>query len=211
MAKVEEELRRFLDNRWRRLIVIIVSFGIGLLTVWPAADEYTALRERRLELFDSLTEAQQQASELSSLKAEADERNRTLAELESQTVPLSQVHRFRSRLVELTRRSGCRVRKIQLGVPRATVWYEKDNPRKPPRAAERGPETPFQLQTQPVTLSASGSLNQVKQLLAGLHDTGKMMHTKRFNLRPMGPDRKEIVLELELILFHLQKKPANAA
>jgi len=181
------------------------------VTLWPAADEYCATRDRRAQLWEDLSDAQQQTSLLDSLEAKAEQRRQILESFEKKAVPQDQLYGFRNRLVEMTRESGCRVRRIQLGSPRTRRWYENDNPCKQIKAPERGQETPFQLQTQPVALSAAGSLPQIKRLLAELHETGKMMHTKSFRLRPDGSNRKAVVLELELILYDLQKTEAKAA
>ena len=206
MTAIEAVLQRFLASPSRRLIVIIITFGTGLAALLPAADEYLAQRDHRTDSLESLTDVREQVAQLDALEAQSGQLGERLARLEDQTVADKNVYHFRSNLVALTRTSGCSIRRIHLGKPHIRDWHENDRPVEVRTAARNDDKATYELRSQHVSLSVSGTLDSTRELLEALRGTGKMIHVESLALRPSGPNRKAVTLEVELIVFGLEKK-----
>jgi len=202
MHPASDLVHAVLEHRARRAVVIIVTFAIGLLTLWPAVDDVIVARRQRQQLLVELTDAQQQAAELATLRQQAADRAATLRQVGASAVAQKEVHAFRNHLVELARGNGCRVRRIDLGESRVRPWHDTDSPLLTP-TKENGEPTRYQLTSQGVTFTAAGPIEAVRRLLARLHEEQTLLHTRRFTLRRDGRDGKDVVLELELRLFDL--------
>jgi hypothetical protein len=54
-------------------------------------------------------------------------------------------------------------------------------------------------------ISASGPLANLQEVLAQLRKNDKLMHTRTFLLRPADEAGKEVIMELEVMVFGLEE------
>jgi hypothetical protein len=202
---IEQVLRRFLESSSRREIVITLSFLIGLAVIWPVADEYRALQNQQVSLTATLNNTRATVERLPAFQQQVDQKVQLLATLESQEVKEQDANQFRNLVVGMARQASCDVRRVQVGAATTQRWREGGNPLEPSQG--EGSETPYILRSLPLTVAVAGPLENVKQLLAQLNELHKLMHTKRFILKPEGQDPKSVILELDLIMFDLELAP----
>ncbi|HZZ73527.1 MAG TPA: hypothetical protein VFE24_14840 [Pirellulales bacterium] len=200
---IEPLLQAFVTSRYRRGIVITLTFLTAVAVGWPAADDYFGLRDRESRLSATLKTTQATVAQLSSIERQFNEKMSRLHELDSQLADEQGLNEFRSWVVDQIRQTGCQMRKVRVGTPGVRRWRENGDPFE--ISPNDGAETPYNFKTIGFTLSASGSAENVKALLARLQKADKLMQAKRFSLHPDGADGKEIVLDLELVLFDLQE------
>ncbi len=208
---INQYLNCLLESRHRRLIVIIGTFVTGLVTLLPLADEYRGLVARRTELELELQTATNQSSQLPKIEQQVQQRGKTLAAWEARMVPHDRVQQFRGRVVALVRESGCQIRRIHTGEVHSRAWAERDNPLNRVTLKKGAKQTPYLLESQPFSLSITGTYRQVTALLAELHREGKLLHTQTLALRTAGRNVERIDLELELVLFDLTYKKKQTA
>jgi hypothetical protein len=211
MTTVEVLLRKLVEHPRRETIVIIVTCVLGLLIVWPVVDEYFVLADNCAQLELSIIEAQQEADSANLLGTTAQRKSEELAALRRQTLAVENVHEFSSRLVELTRKAECQLRRVDLGEVQKRKWSEDDHPLHPQPSTAATKETPYQLRTQRVALSITGPLDRVQSLLGELHALDKLVHTQGIQLRPADEGRREVNLDLELLFFDLKRAKKNAS
>jgi hypothetical protein len=170
----------------------------------------------RRQISDSelaLEEARSIAHNMDDFQKQVASRMGELQALEARAVSGQRIDEFRGELVSLVRQSGCQIRRIQAGSSQTRKWLAKDDPLQSVAGGggNATEETGFQLESQTFSLSVSGSLPRIKELLAALHARQYLAHTRSFALRPTGPDGKEASLDVELWLFDLvRKKPVSA-
>ncbi|MEM9185561.1 MAG: hypothetical protein AAGB00_03605 [Planctomycetota bacterium] len=199
---------RFCESRHRWLIVTGATFLASLVTILPQADQYLTLRADEDEKTEELDEARQTAQMLAGLRDRVVETTSELEALERRTLPEEAVSDFRNQLVEMVRESGCQVRRIGVGGVRVRQWRENDRPLAEP-SEKAGPDTPFQLETRAVSLSVTGSMTEVRELLGKIESNGMMNHAKGLDLRPAGRGGR-VQMELELWCFALTRGHASA-
>lgn len=198
----QEWIDRFCDSPRRWLIVTAVTLVVALATVLPQVDQYQALIAEEEEQRTQLAEVERSADYLPKLRQRVNQTDEQLAALEAKTLTQEGVAEFRNELVNLVRESGCQVRRIGVGAVRTRKWHEKDYPLAEPRG-NVGAETPFSLETRPVNLSVTGSMNEVRDLVGRVEKSGMMLHTRAIDLRPTGRDNHIVQVELELWCFAL--------
>ena len=203
MTTVETLLRQFLQHPKRGWIVIILTSVLGLVTLWPVVDEYCVLSEDCAQLELSIVQAQQEASMVDSLRELATKRASELAQVRQQTLVVQDIHEFSSKLVEISRGTGCQLRRVDLGEVQKRKWSEKEHPLKV--AAHNKEEAPYELRTQRVVLSVSGSMEQVQALLGELRALNKLVHTQGIQIKPVSEQRREVNLDLDLLFFDLKR------
>jgi len=208
---IEHILRRFLEHPSRRLIVVIGTFVIGLVAVWPAADEYLALTGERAKINSAIAQTEATLSRLDFFKKRVQQRVDELENHEAATVSLESVREFRARVVKLAREHGCQIRRINLSESQTRKWKEKDSPLDRQARGPRGKDTKFDLRSQQFKLTVIGSLSAITNLLNDLKIDDKLVYTNIFSLRPTLQDRKMAELEIELTLFDLEGDPAVSA
>jgi hypothetical protein len=198
---IKQTLQRFLDSRFRSAIVTTVTCVIALAVIWPAADEYFALKDRYEKSSATRTNAEATLAHLDRFEAAVVDQERELDRLQQRSVAPKTVHEFREKMLELARTTGCQLRRARVGTPVLQAWKEGATPLDP--AASQGAETGYSLRSLPFSLAVSGPLASVKRLLAEIHDRQKLMHTKSFLLRPEATPSKDVLLDMELMLFEL--------
>ena len=204
MTKVNAALRQVLESRPRRFIVITLTLIVALVASLLAADEYIATRQRCARLSASLVDVKQQAAQLVGLKIRFDEQTKRLNQWRQQTVTEQEIHDFRNKLVDLIRSVGCQQRRLSLEPARYRNWSKGDHPLKATFSRGKNKTTPYRLSSRRVSLAVSGPLESIRELLDELHAKNKLMHTEKLSMRPVRTNSKEIILELEFILFDLQ-------
>lgn len=208
MAKAKARLPRPLDHPLRPAAVIMLTLGVVLLVGWPVADEYLDSRAERQAMAVLVAKARSEQSQVSLFETEAEERSAELRRWEGRMIGESDVHGFRAELVEAIRQSpGCRLRKIDVAESTARTWYEKDDPfQNGRRVGKDKEETPYSLGSQSLSLSAAGPLSGLKEFMVRLHTMDRLLHINHLAMHPDDPQRKELVLELELVVFHLKER-----
>lgn len=207
--KHTEVIDRFCESRHRTLIVTSATLVVALATVLPQVDQYLNLRAEQDEKAEQLVEAGSTAELLTTLRERVETTTAELEALESRTLPGEAVPDWRRTLVGMVRSSGCTVRRISLGAVRTRRWREKD--RVLADAKEKaGPDTPFSLETRPVSLSVTGSIGEVRDLLERIEGGGMLVHANGLELRPTRQDGREVQMELELWCFALERAGRSA-
>ena len=181
---IETILRGFLEHRGRKWIVTTVIFAIGLLVLWPLADEYVALGDQRRHKESTLANTQAMVAKLTQVRAQAQQKRDHLTELEGQVLNEANLQEYRQRVVQLIRDSGCQIRRINVGEAKNRPWFEKDQIHTRTKKRSRGKKTAFQLGTQGLSLSITGPLPGIKTLLRRLKEENKLVHTKSFAIHP---------------------------
>lgn len=205
--QVEQYLRTLVEHRWRAVIVITVTFAIGLITIWPAADEYFALRSYDEELVRSLRDARREVDSLGALESRVLAQEQVLASLEAKAVNTDDTYEFREQLVELAREAGCRLRRLDLGHVERRPWEKGDDPLEPVTGEKQDLITQFELTTQPVRLAVAGPMESVADFLNRIQESDKMIHTTTVTMRAAPGSSEDVELEMELLIFNLSKKP----
>src|SRR5436853_3280590 len=121
-------IRKFCESRYRWPIVATATAVTALATVLPLVDEYFDNRNSRNGLAEELVRAQQTASALPEYEERAAKVTGELEGLESRAVDDATLARFRSRLVDVVRESGCQIRQIEVGTATKRPWIQGDDP-----------------------------------------------------------------------------------
>ncbi len=198
-------LRRFLDHPARHWGIIVAILGIGLTTVLPAADELNRSRQDRAQLEEEAAHVRLEVANLEEVRWKAREKQQRLEELEALAVADDQVPLFRQEIVDWARKAGCQVRRTRLESPRSRQWQKGDRLSEPITAKRKKLDSPYVLTEQPLSVSVSGMLPNVKRLLTQLHSTNRLIQCRKLSLSPSSDNRKEVVLNIELVLFDLTK------
>ena len=202
---IETLLRRYLESRARVWGVIILTLGLGVAGILPAADNYQEARQRRAELRDLVARIRHDVAGLEQAREKANEKREQLEKLEALTIATDQVPTFRQEIVDGARQAGCQVRRIRVGSPRSRTWHEGDNPLDRTTANPGKTDSPYVLTTHPLTVSVSGALANVESVLSHLQSTDRLIHSESLSLYPTNENRKQVILELELMLFDVTR------
>lgn len=202
---MESLLRHYLVSRWRRLIVIILTFGLGLVVILPAADEYRGLLQRRSRLSEELERMRDVIGQMSQVQREAKAKRQLLAQWEGRVVTPESLHLFREKVVETARSAGCQIRRVNVGEVTRRPWRPSDG--KPGAAPTAGAHV---LRVQPMAVSLLGRLPSVKEFLGKLTEMETLIQVEQFSIQPVNPSGQEVTLELNMLLYDLieGEKPA---
>lgn len=203
--KVEPIVRMWVESPKRWWIAIIGTVLVALIVLQPAVDDYTAQAARRDELTDSLRVARQEVGTRERVVVLAGERQRELSAYEQKAFSPDEVQRLRNQLVQLVRESGCQMRHIRVVEPVSRPWMKEDHPLEANRQTDPAAATPFELRTQQLSLSLTGSVAEIAQFLRKLSENDRLMHATSFQLQRSSTDGKTAILQLELVLFDLAK------
>jgi hypothetical protein len=199
-------IRKFCESRHRWLIVATLTGLVALAVLLPMVDDFFDKRSSRSELTDQLEAARQTAESLPQLEKQSAAVKKDLEALETRTVDEAALARYRSRLVDLVRESGCQIRRIEVGAPHKRPW--KNNDKALNEIPPAGADTPFSLERRPVTLSVDGAMSAVQDLLAKLEKERTLSHPHRMQLQSVSGTGETVTLELELWLFALSRTAA---
>ncbi|MBN1851770.1 MAG: hypothetical protein JW829_03570 [Pirellulales bacterium] len=198
-------------NRHRGPIVISVTLGLGIVTLLPLVDDYYAGKTEKKECIEDLRVARQEEADLDTLTRQVGDLTTRLNDIKQKTVSKSSVHAYRSQLVDLVRLTGCQLRRLTVGVSQARPWCKGDDPlNEKPAKVTRENTTNLVLERQPVVMSVSGSMTSLKALLKEIREDRPLMHVKSMELHPLGSQRKQVILDLELWFFDLNALSAAA-
>src|SRR5437667_10473463 len=114
---MDSVLRQFLESRYRRWIVIILTLLTAVAVGWPAADDYFALRDRTNRLNASLETTRTTVADLPKIERSFKEKTDRLQRLESQLADERGLNDFRAWVVDQIRQAGCQMRKVRVGAP----------------------------------------------------------------------------------------------
>jgi hypothetical protein len=176
----------------------------------PAADEFTAQRRRQQELAAALKQITEQVQQREHWKRQADGAQTSRAEFERRALVESEVNDYRTELVQQIRTSGSQLRRLSVSQAVRRPWHDDSHPlviEKAPRGHKADAEAEYQLHSQTVSLSVSGSVDAVRGLLGKMQQTGTLKHTNQLSIRPAGNDRQQVEMEMEFILYGLEKAP----
>jgi hypothetical protein len=200
--------RKFCESRHRWLIVASATGLVALVALLPMVDEFFDKRSSRNELSEELAVARRTAELLPVYERQAAEIGKDLAALETRAIDESGLTRFRSRLVDVVRESGCQIRRIEVGAPSRRPWKENDEPLTEPGESAGEGATPFALERRSVVLAVDGSMSAIHDLIAQLEKEKAIAHPHRLQLHPAGGQGESVTLELELWLFSLSRTAA---
>jgi len=200
-------IRKFCESRHRWLIVATATALVGLAVLLPMVDDYFDKRNSRSDLAEDLVAARQTAAQLPKFESQTKAVRQELAELEIRTVDDAGVARFRSRLVDFVRESGCQIRRIEVGAPTRRPWTENDRPLSDASSPDAA-STPFALERRSVILSVDGAMSAVQELLARLEKEQTLSHPHRLQMQAASGGGETVTLELELWLFALSRTAA---
>ena len=199
--------RRFCESRHRWLIVAIATALLALVALLPMVDDYFDKSTSRSDLTEELAAARLTAESLPAYEKQAEQVRSELEALEVRAVDEAGVAKFRSRLVDLVRESGCQIRRIDVGAPTRRPWSENDD-----ALAEiglpRGAAAPFTLERRSVVLAVDGNMPAVHELLDRLEKERTLSHPHRLQMQGASANGETVTLELELWLFALSRTAA---
>ena len=128
-----------------------------------------------------------------------------LEQLDAKAQSDKTVGQFRNRMVQLVRQSGCKMRRVRLGQPSRRRWRETDDPFIWKSVADAGAETQFDLRTQILSISLTGSVKQINNFLTKVHQLDSFIHTMNLSLQRSREGEESAVLELDLLLLNLSR------
>lgn len=205
-------LDRYFTHPKRWLFVTTVTFGVGALFLLPAFDSLQSARTQHAELQSQLEQRQAEVSRLSLWQKKLTEQKAKLSEYEQRAFGDAAAEHFRSQLGELTRRSGCTMRRIRLNDARLRDWKaEKDDPLAERSPADAKGETPFVLKTQPLVVSVEGKLSAVQELLKSIPTDDRLLQVGNVSIKQVEGNPKLVALEVEFVLFDLVMKSGPKA
>jgi hypothetical protein len=200
-------VRKFCESRRRWLIVATATGLLALVGLLPTVDDYFDKRTSRSELADQLATARLTAESLPAYEKQAEGVRAELEALEVRTVDAAGVAKFRSRLVDLVRESGCQIRRIDVGAPTRRPWSEQDDALAEVARPAAG-ATPFVLERRSVVLAVDGAMPAVHDLLDRLEKERTLSHPHRLQMQGASAGGETVTMELELWLFALARTAA---
>ncbi len=199
----ESLLRNFCESRHRKLIVTIVTTLFGLAILCPLTDDYYDKRESCRTLMDNLDRARQTVKFLPAFEQRVVELEDKVSLLEGRTVSAESVSQYRTTLLEIIRKAGCQMRRLEVGTPTRRPWMRNDDPLQSTAALGVTEKTPFQLERRNINLSIDGEMTSIHNLLDQLEKDKTIAYPHRLQLHSTGGRSTSATLELELWLFAL--------
>ena len=166
--------------------------------------EYLDANDATTRLAGQLLEAEELPGELASMQQLLEKENLRAAQLASSLVPAETTHDFHNRIVEIARKSGCKVRRMTEAARNSKPWVLGQPIVRTTGGIPAGtapPQGGLKLETLEMKIELTGTLPQLKEFLKGFKKTETFVHTRAFSLsQPRGQNAK---LELNLILLNL--------
>lgn len=191
---------RLLRHPSAGLAGIIVTFVVALVTLIPAADEYSALKERSDEVSYLLKQGRRDQEQLPQLKSLQRKLRQQLATYQQQAVGEDQAYALRQTLVDFSREANCQVRRVDLGPSRVRQWHEGDHPTHVTNPKGRK-KSGFLLEVREFRMTVNGSIPQIEKFLEKFATLQVQMDIQQLNLRSVDPRGDQMQLELSLQLF----------
>jgi hypothetical protein len=201
-------IRKFCESRHRWLIVATATGLLALAALLPMVDDFFDKRTSRSELSESLAAARVTAESLPVYEKQTAAVGKELEALEVRTIDEASVARFRSRLVDVVRDSGCQIRRIEVGAPTLRPWKENDQALTEVSVPTGDGVTPFSLERRGVILAVDGPMASVQDLLDRLEKEQTLSHPHRVQMQAVSGGGETVTLELELWLFALSRTAA---
>jgi hypothetical protein len=203
---IEQALRTFCEAKHRTLIVIAVTFVVGLVMVLPLVDVIRAGHAEKEALTVELDSAKTVAAGLKGFERRVAEKLAELKVFEDRTVDDESMATLRGKLVDLAKEARCSVRRLNVGAAVTRPWKPGDNPIGPADVKQVDAGSPFQLEWRPVSVSLSGASGDLRTMLERINELKMLMHAKSFEMYPSGPNRQSLTLDLELWYFTLARR-----
>ena len=198
--QLETKLRVMRFAPWC-VLAAVALFGIP---------HYLDANEITTRLAGELLEAQEIPGQVDSLKRQLDEEQTLGEELRKSMVPAENLHDFRTRVVNMARSAGCKLRRMTEGARDAKPWVPGKPLTKKVGGGPAGAAPPaggMQLETQELKVELTGSLNQLKHFLVDFRGTEAFVHTRTFSLSKSNGEGAK--MELNLVLFNLTHAKPN--
>ncbi len=134
-----------------------------------------------------------------------------LDQLEKLPIAADEVYLFRQEIVDWVRDAGCQIRRVRLESPRSRPWHQADDLLQRTTTQPGRTDSSYILKMQPLSISVSGTLENVKSLLGQLRSANRLIRSTKLSMYPSRENRKQLEVDLELLLFDLTKAPAPAS
>ncbi|MEW4455828.1 hypothetical protein AB1L30_24380 [Bremerella sp. JC817] len=193
------------------MIGIIVTFVVALLTLIPAADEYSAIQERSEEVEFLVKQGTTDRDGLAAAQARFAEIQEELKNHHQRIIDDDSAHRVRETLVKFARSSKCHLRRVDVGPVRVRQWYEEDSPVQTVSTANRGKKTDFRLEVREMRLTLTGTMQQIESFLDKFETLDVQMHLQQLNLKALDANGDQIQLEVSLQLFGIRRPTKEEA
>ena len=198
-------LRKFCESPYRKVIVAIVTTVFGLLVMIPLVDDYFDKKESRNTLTDELEIARQTAQSLPDFEERVAGIVEELELVEAREVSETEVSAYRNKLIDLVRKSGCQLRRIDVSLPTVRPWFLNDDPLRDSGKAKQD-ATPFSLERRSAVLFVDGPMESTQAFLKELHNDKSFAVPSRLEMRSTSGHESKVTLEIELWLFALARK-----
>jgi len=204
---IRQTIRAVAESRRRWLIVTGGTFAVGLLLIVPLVDVYLAESAEKKALLAEVGAASLISAQLEKFESRVNEHVAELEALEVRTVDEQRLPALRDRLVELARQTGCSLRRLNVGEPMSRPWYANDTPTdQRPDAKVRESQTDFTLQWRPISISVSGSVSDLRNLLEKIKAENMLVYTRSLEIYPSSVSRKSLTMDMDLWYFTLVSK-----
>lgn len=206
---IEQALRKFCESSYRKLIVIGVTFIVGLVLIMPLVDAIRAGHDEKENLLVELDSARNVAAEIQGFETRVAEKITQLKGMEDRTVNEDTVPALRGTLEDIAKETECNIRRLNVGTTTSRAWKPGENlfaPSTDNKAAEPTSGPKFQLEWRPVSVSLSGTSASLKNMIARVVASKKLMHIKSLEMYPSSPNRQTLTLDMEIWYFTLARK-----
>lgn len=201
-------IRKFCESRYRWPIVATATLLLGLVALLPQVDDYCDKRNSHNVLTEDLDLASETADSLPKFEGQVAELAQKLDRLEARAIDDQKIGEFRNQVVDVARKAGCQVRRIEVANVVSRPWKENDRPVAGKRIPVIGRATPFVLQRRSVVLTVDGPMASIHQLLVKIQEENTLAHPHRLSLRSSSRSGMTTTLEIELWLFSLRRQAA---
>jgi len=205
MIAPKQAITHLLRHPSALMVGIIVTFVVALVTLIPAADEYSVLQERSGQAVRRLESGTRDRNELSQIKAKHAEIQETLRTHQARVVDEEAAHAVRASLVEFARGADCHLRRVDLGPVRVRHWHEKDHAVQTVNTAKRGKQTDFRLEVRELRLTLTGEIDEIERFLEKFETLDAHMNLQDMKLRSLDAEGDQLQLELALQLFGIRR------
>tara|TARA_R110002049_G_scaffold27321_2_gene94113 strand:- start:230286 stop:230897 length:612 start_codon:yes stop_codon:yes gene_type:complete len=197
--------QQFLVHPRRNWMVGIAAAMMFMAFGLPVYDSIQVNRSEYAQLDGQLSEIKQSIANLQPLRMQLEQlsRDETAGMMTAnQEISLD----LREKVVRMIRKRDCRVKRVTLSDPQSRPWTVNDDPFAT-TASSNQTKTGFQLTTTHLSVSASGTLPSLSQILADVTKMHDYAVPTRMTLRNDGND-ETVSLEMEFSLFHLDREQA---